>query len=517
MSNTTNKKTNIENTKQDTQKEGANTKNKNIEKSKTGTKGKSVKKKKTSNSTKIMIAFVVSALIFCICGCIYILKTDKTGKPVKGDVPETQTTTEPPIIKEFVGLENIELVANISKYYTYGTSLCIEGNVTETQLQDMKLADIEKVSFILKKAYTNPDGSINSDTLYAYTADTEIVEDTLKFRSYTRINDGICLENIANEEYVMLLEITDNAGQVKTCSFTSINNLEALTYYTITKNGTNQKINMSLTKNNDKDYMTFNVCEATLPEDVYDIVLDPGHGGNDPGAVNGENNEAVLMLDYANAIKKALEDEGYKVALTRDGTEPDTEKMAYTMYDDNGRVNKACRTNAKMCFSLHLNSNEAKLSKGGIQVYYTCRGNEKLAKNMVDNIVDLADTYASTMTAYKVIDGVYRRSFSQGDVDEAIKGAKKGGYEPYPVTTDTDFYFMIRELGGVATNAYVDGRNPIYGCNNYRNSINGVETCIMELAFISVEEDLNHILTNKEGYVRGIVNGVNVWVKGVEE
>ena len=66
MSNTTNKKTNIENTKQDTQKEGANTKNKNIEKSKIGTKGKSVKKKKTSNSTKIMIAFVVSALIFCI-------------------------------------------------------------------------------------------------------------------------------------------------------------------------------------------------------------------------------------------------------------------------------------------------------------------------------------------------------------------------------------------------------------------------------------------------------------------
>ena len=35
----------------------------------------------------------------------------------------------------------------------------------------------------------------------------------------------------------------------------------------------------------------------------------------------------------------------------------------------------------------------------------------------------------------------------------------------------------------------------------------------MELAFISVDEDLEHIKNNKDGYVEGVVNGINEWVK----
>lgn len=471
------------------------------------------KKKKISSSTKIMLFSILVSVLFCIGGCIFLLNSNKTGKPVKDDKNQQPTTTEQPVIKEFVALENVENIANISKYYTYGTSLCIEGSVSAAQLDNMQLDDIEKVSLVLKKAYTNPDGTTNDANIYTYGVNTEINEEALNFKSFDKINDGICLENIEDDEYVMLLEITDKNGNVKYCSFSCTNNLEMLTYYTLSKNGTNQKIDMSVTRKNDKDYVAFNVEKTTLPEDVYDIVLDPGHGGNDPGAVNGDNNEAVLMLDYANSIKAALEKAGYKVALTRDGSEPSTEKMAYTMYDENGRVNKACKTKAKICFSLHLNSNQLKLTKGGIQVFYSCRGNEKLAKNMVDNIVTASGTYVSPMSAYKVDDGVYTRSFSQADVDESKEEAVRDGFEPYPTTTDTDFYFMIRELGGVATNAYVDGRNPRYGCNNYRNSINGIETCVMELAFISVDEDLEHILNNKEGYVRGVVNGVNEWVK----
>ena len=117
------------------------------------------------------------------------------------------------------------------------------------------------------------------------------------------------------------------------------------------------------------------------------------------------------------------------------------------------------------------------------------------------------------MSAFKVDEGVYTRAFSQADLEESKEDAIRDGYEPYPSTTDTDYYFMIRELGGIATNAYVDGRNSRYGSNNYRNSINGIESCIMELAFISVDEDLEHIKNNKDGYVEGVVNGINEWVK----
>lgn len=471
----------------------------------------SKKKKKVSSSTKVMLLFIGIAVLFCIGGIIFLVSNSKAGKAVRSNNGEN-TTKETQVIKEFVALENVDYAADISKYYTYGTSLCVEGSVSATQLVNTQLSNIDKVKLVLRKAYTNTDGSINDEDMYSYDVYTEINEDTLSFKSFEKINEGICLENIADDQYVMLLKVVDKAGEVKYCTFEE-NSLEQLTYYTITKNGVNQKIDMLFAKEKDKNYIAFNVEKSELPEDVYDIVLDPGHGGNDPGAVNGEYNEAVLMLDYAKSIKTALENAGYKVALTRDGSEPSSEKMAYTMYDENGRVNKACKTKAKICLSLHLNSNAIQLTKGGIQIYYSYRGSEKFAKNMVDNVVTASGTYVSPMSAFKVDEGVYTRAFSQADLEEAKEDAIRDGYEPYPSTTDTDYYFMIRELGGIATNAYVDGRNSRYGSNNYRNSINGIESCIMELAFISVDEDLEHIKNNKDGYVEGVVNGINEWVK----
>lgn len=40
---------------------------------------------------------------------------------------------------------------------------------------------------------------------------------------------------------------------------------------------------------------------------------------------------------------------------------------------------------------------------------------------------------------------------------------------------------MLRETGGIATKAYVDGRNPNYGKNMFYNSNIGVEAYLLEL------------------------------------
>lgn len=49
------------------------------------------------------------------------------------------------------------------------------------------------------------------------------------------------------------------------------------------------------------------------------VVLDPGHGGVDPGAVHGGVNEADLMLTFARELSQALVRSGrYEVVLTRD-------------------------------------------------------------------------------------------------------------------------------------------------------------------------------------------------------
>lgn len=50
----------------------------------------------------------------------------------------------------------------------------------------------------------------------------------------------------------------------------------------------------------------------------YTVVIDPGHGGRDPGAVNGKIYEKHITLSLARQIQKKLEESGrYQVHLTR--------------------------------------------------------------------------------------------------------------------------------------------------------------------------------------------------------
>ena len=50
------------------------------------------------------------------------------------------------------------------------------------------------------------------------------------------------------------------------------------------------------------------------------IVVDAGHGGRDPGAVDGRGRrEKDIVLKYAHALRRALEALGYRVVMTRSG------------------------------------------------------------------------------------------------------------------------------------------------------------------------------------------------------
>lgn len=73
------------------------------------------------------------------------------------------------------------------------------------------------------------------------------------------------------------------------------------------------------------------------------------------------------------------------------------------------------------------------------------------------------------------------RTFRDWEIEEAIKEAKEANHEPYEIDNDTPYLYMIRETGGIATKAYVDGRNKAYGKNKYYNSNIGVEAYLLEL------------------------------------
>lgn len=62
------------------------------------------------------------------------------------------------------------------------------------------------------------------------------------------------------------------------------------------------------------------VPQAPPPRDGrLRVMLDPGHGGIDPGAIAGDMTEAALMLTFAEELAALLRRAGVEVMLTRDG------------------------------------------------------------------------------------------------------------------------------------------------------------------------------------------------------
>lgn len=82
--------------------------------------------------------------------------------------------------------------------------------------------------------------------------------------------------------------------------------------------------------------------------DFRTVIIDPGHGGKDPGATNGLGTEAFYNLDVSQRLKKMLTERGFKVLMTR-------ESNRYLTLQE--RVDFANRVNENAIFiSIHHNS-----------------------------------------------------------------------------------------------------------------------------------------------------------------
>lgn len=90
------------------------------------------------------------------------------------------------------------------------------------------------------------------------------------------------------------------------------------------------------------------------------IVLDPGHGGTDPGAVNGSYTEKAVVLDVAKRVQALLEQAGAKVVLTR---------STDVFIPLNDRPTIALNNYADMFISIHTNSFTTGSPKG-TETYY---------------------------------------------------------------------------------------------------------------------------------------------------
>ncbi|WP_448589102.1 N-acetylmuramoyl-L-alanine amidase [Thermodesulfobium sp.] len=128
------------------------------------------------------------------------------------------------------------------------------------------------------------------------------------------------------------------------------------------------------------------------------IVIDPGHGGSDPGCVANGVEEKVATLGVALHLKPILEKMGFKVIMTRE-TDKDVWGKPYNMpgYDANeselqARVNIANENGAALFVSIHFNAC-ADPSIHGTQVYYYSPQSYKFASTMIKDISKVNPVY----------------------------------------------------------------------------------------------------------------------------
>lgn len=105
------------------------------------------------------------------------------------------------------------------------------------------------------------------------------------------------------------------------------------------------------------------------------IVVDPGHGGTDPGAVSNGIQEKELVLDIGLRVQKLLEEAGAEVIMTR------TTDVFITLDE---RVRIANQNNANSFVSIHANASGE--TAHGTETYWNNSHSSKESKELAEVI-----------------------------------------------------------------------------------------------------------------------------------
>jgi N-acetylmuramoyl-L-alanine amidase len=117
---------------------------------------------------------------------------------------------------------------------------------------------------------------------------------------------------------------------------------------------------------------TAGVNTTNEPLSGYNIVLDPGHGGKDPGATAGDLYEKDLLTQTADNVAQKLRDEGATVILTRSGD-------YFVSLDDRVRISQEYNTHAFV--SLHYDAFPM-IAINGVSTYFNSNADRELADAM---------------------------------------------------------------------------------------------------------------------------------------
>jgi N-acetylmuramoyl-L-alanine amidase len=104
-------------------------------------------------------------------------------------------------------------------------------------------------------------------------------------------------------------------------------------------------------------------CRPQKKQKKLVVVLDPGHGGRDPGAIDNGLQEKAINLQIARRLKKRLESKGFEVVMTRDSD-------VFLPLEDRPAV--ATRLGADLFVSIHANAEDSG-AVTGVETFF-CKG-----------------------------------------------------------------------------------------------------------------------------------------------
>lgn len=340
--------------------------------------------------------------------------------------------------------------------------------------------------------YTVKDNSNNTSEIYrtvivknSYTTNTNTIIQN-SFTDYGISLSG-CVQN-NNFQYKMLLKNKNN-GNEKIIELTKTYNhyykLDLdLTQY---ENGTYEfyimNDNLELLTNNMNDYnrivrahvgdklvtMNYekNKVNMTIEdfEYLYDVVIDPGHGGSDTGAVNGRYYEKNINLEQSLYEKQRYEQHGLKVLLLREDDTYGTVlgNSSWEQLDRKGYAVGYYSVVSKITYSNHHNSSTNPTSAGW-EILVPAKATYEDLKLEHQIAQSWSNMYIKTTNPY------YR--FYTKDYETATSNNKEQGQ----IYNFEDYYAVIRipnkifnEKNVIFEGAYVNNTNDMYWYYNSGN------------------------------------------------
>ena len=291
-----------------------------------------------------------------------------------------------------------------------------------------------------------------------------------------KANQGIRLDQLEPGNYVV--RVNDSLLKAP-ASITG-------TWYTVKRNGVRNEIILS----QKSGFLVITVNQVVeVPEDVYDLIIDPGHGGIDGGAVGNDKVEAEEVLKVSEYLAKRFKDHGLKVKLTRedmnDPSQSDTHNYDSMPYLENGRVDQVYRYQGKYVISNHLNAFDGSLS--GYELYSSVRTTDQWTAKISSALKAInRESRDSVRSEFRQSEGSYKKTYKCDEPEGC------------------DLIYIIRETGGDTTHpvdlprfSQTYGRIPSYGA----------ESILIEHAYIDSAQDMALWEEQSEQWAEAIVKG----------